>query len=87
MDTSADCELMFSRSHKRAHAHTHTHTHTHTTGDFLAPDEVVFAVLLRGYGNASPPDWAKIDATLTTMQLKYGLVPATSELCCCWWDT
>eukprot|EP00983_Pelagomonas_calceolata_P083991 1156272-Pelagomonas_calceolata.AAC.4 len=48
-------------------------------GDFLEPDEVAFAVLLRGYGNANPPNWQKIDATLTTMQLKYGLVPATSE--------
>ncbi|KAF5833392.1 hypothetical protein DUNSADRAFT_10298, partial [Dunaliella salina] len=56
--------------------------------DFLEPDEVAFAVLLRGYGNATPPNWQKIDATLTTMQLKYGLVPATTsynallEVCC-----
>lgn len=50
-------------------------------GDFLEPDEVAFAVLLRGYGNANPPNWPRIDSTLTTMQLKYGLPPAASELC------
>lgn len=49
------------------------------SGDFLQPDEVAFAVLLRGYGGTSPPNWQKIDATLTTMQLKYGLSPGTSE--------
>lgn len=36
-------------------------------------------VLLRGYGSETPPNWPKIDATLTTMQLKYGLKPAASE--------
>lgn len=42
-------------------------------GDFLEPDEVTFAVLLRGYGARSPPDWQRIDACLTTMKTKYGI--------------
>ena len=56
--------------------------------DFLKPDEVSFAVLLRGYGSRNPPDWSRIDATLTTMRNKFGIPPtATSynpllEICC-----
>ena len=37
-------------------------------GSFLQPDEVSFAVLLRGYG--MKPDWVKIDKTLTEMRTK-----------------
>ena len=51
-------------------------------GDFLAPDEVTFAVLLRGYGSKSPPDWVRMDTVLTTMRTKYGLEPTASERRC-----
>ncbi|GLI60448.1 hypothetical protein VaNZ11_002603 [Volvox africanus] len=57
-------------------------------GEFLTPDEVSFAVLLRGYGVLNPPDWPRIDATLTTMRMKYGIEPtavsfnALLEICC-----
>jgi pentatricopeptide repeat protein len=47
----------------------------HCTGDFLVPDEVTFAVLLRGYGSRSPPDWQSVDAVLTRMKANYGLEP------------
>mmetsp|Transcript_3619 Transcript_3619/g.7841 ORF Transcript_3619/g.7841 Transcript_3619/m.7841 type:complete len:236 (+) Transcript_3619:28-735(+) len=48
-------------------------------GDFLEPDEVSFAVLLRGYGARNPPDWPRIDATLTTMRTKYGIEPTATS--------
>ncbi|GLC43558.1 hypothetical protein PLESTF_001283800 [Pleodorina starrii] len=57
-------------------------------GELLTPDEVSFAVLLRGYGALNPPDWPRIDATLTTMRMKYGIEPtavsfnALLEVCC-----
>jgi hypothetical protein len=48
-------------------------------GEFLVPDEVTFAVLLRGYGAKTPPDWPRIDATLSTMRNKFGVTPTASE--------
>jgi hypothetical protein len=48
-------------------------------GDFLQPDEITFAVMLRGYGSQSPPDWQKIDSVLTQMKMSYGLEPSASE--------
>ncbi|PNW88876.1 hypothetical protein CHLRE_01g048750v5 [Chlamydomonas reinhardtii] len=57
-------------------------------GEFLQPDEVTFSVLLRGYGATTPPDWPRIDSTLTTMRVKYGIEPtalsfnALLEVCC-----
>lgn len=48
-------------------------------GDFLQPDEVTFAVMLRGYGNQNPPDWQKIDSVLTQMKMTYGLEPSASK--------
>lgn len=47
-------------------------------GDFLQPDEVTFTVLLRGYGALDPPDWVKIDTTLTTMRMKYSIQPTAT---------
>ncbi|GBF93188.1 hypothetical protein Rsub_05920 [Raphidocelis subcapitata] len=44
-------------------------------GDFLRPDEVAFAVLLRGYGARRPPAWGDMDATLTRMRARFGLEP------------
>jgi pentatricopeptide repeat protein len=52
--------------------------------DFLQPDEVTFAVLLRGYGNQNPPSWQSIDTVLTTMKNTYGIEPTASELWCVW---
>lgn len=47
-------------------------------GALLAPDEVVFAVLLRGYGaTAARPSWNDISATLTEMERKHGIAPST----------
>ncbi|KAL4859276.1 Pentatricopeptide repeat-containing protein [Chlorella vulgaris] len=44
----------------------------------LSPDEVVFAVLLRGYGVASePPQWNEISTTLQQMERKNGIQPST----------
>ncbi|KIY97838.1 hypothetical protein MNEG_10125 [Monoraphidium neglectum] len=45
-------------------------------GDFLAPDEVTFAVLLRGYGAKNPPQWDQIDAMLTRMRSRFSLEPS-----------
>lgn len=50
-----------------------------TAGEFLTPDEISFTVLLRGYGALTPPDWPRIDATLTTMRMKYGIEPTTGS--------
>lgn len=47
--------------------------------DFLQPDEVTFAVLLRGYGSQSPPAWQSIDTVLTTMKNTYGIEPTASK--------
>ncbi|KAF8072794.1 hypothetical protein HT031_000454 [Scenedesmus sp. PABB004] len=48
-------------------------------GDFLQPDEVTFAVMLRGYGGQSPPDWARLDAVLSQMKVTYGLDPTSTS--------
>ncbi|KAJ9518776.1 hypothetical protein QJQ45_026039, partial [Haematococcus lacustris] len=46
--------------------------------DFLQPDEITFAVLLRGYGTRKPADWVKMDSVLTTMRTKYNMEPTAS---------
>lgn len=48
-------------------------------GDFLQPDEITFAVMLRGYGNQNPPNWQKIDSVLTQMKMTYGLEPTSTS--------
>jgi pentatricopeptide repeat protein len=48
----------------------------------LRPDEVTFAVLLRGYGAASPPAWPKIDATLGRMRRAFGITPTATSYNC-----
>lgn len=45
----------------------------------LQPDEVTFAVLLRGYGAANPPAWPKIDATLGRMRRSFGIAPTATS--------
>ena len=44
-------------------------------GELLAPDEVTFSVLLRGYGDQQPPRWTAISNTLNTMERTYNLAP------------
>lgn len=48
-------------------------------GPLLRPDEVTFAVLLRGYGAANPPLWPKIDATLGRMRRAFGIEPTATS--------
>lgn len=41
-------------------------------GSFVEPDDVVFAVLIRGYGLASnPPDWTAVARLLSRMQTEF----------------
>uniref|UniRef100_A0A7R9V574 Pentacotripeptide-repeat region of PRORP domain-containing protein n=1 Tax=Chlamydomonas euryale TaxID=1486919 RepID=A0A7R9V574_9CHLO len=47
--------------------------------DFLQPDEVTFAVLLRGYGDCVPPRWTDMDAALTRMKKTYGIEPTSTS--------
>ena len=47
-------------------------------GGLLAPDEVVFAVMLRGYGSASErPQWNEISSVLQRMERDHGIMPST----------
>lgn len=46
------------------------------SGGFLSPDEVTFAVLLRGHGAADPPAWQQMDAVLNKMQGGHGITPS-----------
>jgi len=49
-------------------------------GPLLRPDEVTFAVLLRGYGAATPPLWPRIDATLGRMRrAPFGIAPTATS--------
>jgi hypothetical protein len=49
------------------------------SGGFLSPDEVTFAVLLRGHGAADPPAWQQMDAVLNKMQGGHGITPSAGE--------
>ncbi|EIE21165.1 hypothetical protein COCSUDRAFT_57081 [Coccomyxa subellipsoidea C-169] len=44
----------------------------------LEPDDVTFAVLVRGYGEAEPPQWLAISGLLSKMQSKFNLKPSTA---------
>lgn len=46
-------------------------------GGLLQPDDVAFSVLVRGYGEAAPPQWAAISAVLARMQQQFGMKPGT----------
>lgn len=46
-------------------------------GGLLTPDEVVYAVLLRGYGGAARPNWNEMSSCLTEMESKHGITPST----------
>jgi pentatricopeptide repeat protein len=41
----------------------------------LTPDEVTFCVLVRAYGDASPPRWSAISEALTAMERRHGIPP------------
>lgn len=46
-------------------------------GGLLTPDEVVFAVMLRGYGTMGErPQWNEISACLADMERKHGVMPS-----------
>ena len=48
-------------------------------GDLLRPDDVTFAVLVRGYGEVVPPQWTAISGLLGMMDTRYQLKPSTGE--------
>ena len=43
----------------------------------LFPDEVTFAVMLRGYGGQDPPRWTAISNAIATMEKDYGISAST----------
>ena len=45
-------------------------------GEFLQPDDVTFSVLLRGYGETSPPSWVLISGLLKMMDQKFAMKPS-----------
>jgi pentatricopeptide repeat protein len=47
-------------------------------GDFLQPDDITFSTLVRGYGEAEPPQWSGISTVLATMQQRFGMRPDTA---------
>ncbi len=48
-------------------------------GGLLQPDDVAFSVLVRGYGEAAPPQWAAISVVLARMQQQFGMKPGTGD--------
>ena len=51
--------------------------HAAPAGDFLQPDDITFSTLVRGYGEAEPPQWSGISSVLATMQQRFGMRPDT----------
>lgn len=45
----------------------------------MSPDEVTFAVVLRGHGAADRPAWQQMDAVLNKMQGGHGITPSEGE--------
>ncbi|KAG7669851.1 hypothetical protein Ndes2526B_g06209 [Nannochloris sp. 'desiccata'] len=43
----------------------------------LSPDEVTFAVMLRGYGSQEPPRWTAISNAIATMEKDFGISAST----------
>ena len=51
----------------------------HCAGDFVQPDDIVFAVLIRGLGKqASLPDWTAIARVLSRMQDPFDVQMSTT---------
>ena len=48
-------------------------------GRLLEPDDVTFSVLIRGYGEAEPPQWLAISGLLSMMSRKYEVQPSTGD--------
>ncbi len=44
-------------------------------GGTLEPDEITFAILLRGYGNQKPPAWPQITRLMTLMVSEHNYQP------------
>ena len=44
-------------------------------GENLEPDEITFAILLRGYGNQKPPSWSQITGLMNLMVSRYNCQP------------
>ena len=51
----------------------------HHVGSLLEPDDVTFSVLIRGYGEAEPPQWLAISGLLSMMSRKYEVQPSTGD--------
>jgi hypothetical protein len=45
----------------------------------LVPDDVTFAVMIRGYGSSEPPKWTAISTTLNLMEGQYSRRPSVGE--------
>ena len=54
-----------------------TFSRSYCAGDLLQPDDVAFSVLVRGYGDTVPPQWAAISTVLARMQQQFGMKPGT----------
>ena len=52
-----------------------------SAGKLLEPDDVTFAVLVRGYGETDPPQWAPISALLASMDARFQMKPSTGASC------
>ena len=50
---------------------------TWRAGQLLEPDDVTFAVMMRGYGDSDPPQWTAISALLGAMQSRFQMKPST----------
>ena len=48
-------------------------------GEFLQPDDITFSVLMRGYGEMSPPSWPLISGLLRMMDKKYAMKPSIGK--------
>jgi hypothetical protein len=44
----------------------------------LVPDEVTFSVMVRGYGDQTPPRWTAISNTLALMERDYSIAPSAA---------
>ncbi|CAD7701318.1 unnamed protein product, partial [Ostreobium quekettii] len=46
-------------------------------GEFVEPDDVTFCVMIRGFGECNPPQWAAIKGALYSMKEDFGIRPTT----------
>lgn len=43
----------------------------------MEPDDITYCVMIRGFGDRSPPEWAAIKGALIGMEEDFGLRPTT----------